>query len=75
MSDNPSQTKPPILKVQYDIEKINSDLKEICKEMKSLKNDISYIKRNIDKWVKDREEKQIRESQAKQEGWFLPWSS
>lgn len=74
MSDNPSQTKPPIHLAISQLKTIDRDLKNLMSEMKSVKSDISYIKRNLDKWLKAKEEKEIGELQAQQEGWFL-WRS
>ena len=74
MSDNPLKNKPPIQLAISQLKTIDRDLKNLMTEMKSVKSDISYIKRNLDKWLKAKEEKEIGELQAKQEGWFL-WRS
>ncbi len=74
MSDNPTKTHPPIQLAISQLKTIDRDLKNLMTEMKSVKSDISYIKRNLDKWLKAKEEKEIGELQAEQEGWFL-WRS
>jgi len=71
MSDNPIQTHPPIQLAISQLKSIDRDLKDLMKEMKSVKSDISYIKRNLDKFLKAKEEKLIGELQAKQEGWWI----
>ena len=74
MSDNPLKNKPPIQLAISQLKTIDRDLKNLMTEMKSVKSDISYIKRNLDKWLKAKEEKEIGELQAQQDGWFL-WRS
>jgi uncharacterized protein YoxC len=71
MSDIPIRTHPPIQLAISQLKTIDRDLKNLMTEMKSVKSDISYIKRNLDKYLKVKEEKLIGELQAKQEGWFI----
>ena len=71
MSDNPTKTHPPIQLAISQLKTIDRDLKDLMKEMKSVKSDISYIKKNLDKFLKAKEEKLIGDLQAKQEGWFI----
>ena len=71
MSDILTKTHPPIQLAISQLKTIDRDLKNLMTEMKSVKSDVSYIKRNLDEYLKAKEEKLIGELQAKQEGWFL----
>ena len=64
MSEHLHEPKRPI-------DEIDTSLKELLADVQSLKNDISYIKTNIKRFLKERETKQIQDIQTQQEGWFV----
>lgn len=67
MNDNLTIPKRPI-------DEVDASLKELLEDVKSLKSDVSYIKHNIKRFLKEREEKVIGDLQAQQEGWWI-WKS
>ena len=64
MSEHLHEPKRPI-------DEIDTSLKELLADVQSLKNDISYIKNNIKRFLKERETKVIADIQTQQEGWFV----
>ena len=67
MNDNLTQPKRPI-------DEVDASLKELLEDVKSLKSDVSYIKNNIKRFLKEKENKEIVDLQAQQEGWWI-WKS
>ena len=52
MNDNLTLPKRPI-------DEVDASLKELLEDVKSLKSDVSYIKHNIKRFLKEKENKEI----------------